>query len=118
MRESSAIIYTIRRKARWPVWTPTAAMIRREPHKYKKHAGGMNGGPSNPLGSRALYLYRGNRDTFLRIHGTPAPRSIGSRASSGCVRMIMAHINVLYDQVQTGSRAHFYSPDPNVTARS
>ena len=111
-------VYTIRRKAKWPVWTPTAAMIKREPHKYKQHAGGMNGGPSNPLGSRALYLYRGNRDTYLRIHGTPQPRSIGLRASSGCVRMIMAHINVLYDDVQTGARAHFYSPDPTITARS
>ena len=104
-------VYTIRRKAKWPVWTPTAAMIKREPHKYARHADGMNGGPSNPLGSRALYLYKGNRDTYLRIHGTPSPRSIGTRASSGCVRMIMPHINVLYDQVKIGAKAHFYAPE-------
>jgi lipoprotein-anchoring transpeptidase ErfK/SrfK len=84
--------YTIRRKTKWPTWTPTAAMIEREPDKYEQHAEGMNAGPSNPLGSRALYLFQGNRDTYLRIHGSPSPRSIGGRASSGCVRMIMAHI--------------------------
>ena len=101
-------VYTIRRKAQWPTWTPTQDMIAREPDVYGPHADGMPGGPDNPLGSRALYLYEGNRDTYLRIHGTPQPRSIGGRASSGCVRMIMAHINDLYDNVSIGSRAHLY----------
>ena len=109
--------YTIRRKARWPRWTPTADMIRRDPELYAQHAEGMDGGPRNPLGSRALYLYVGNRDTYLRIHGTPYPRSIGGRSSSGCVRMVMAHIIGLYDQVQTGSTAVLYPPE-TVTARS
>ena len=62
-------------------------MIRREPEVYAKFADGMEPGPDNALGSRALYLYLGDRDTYLRIHGTPFPTSIGSRASSGCVRM-------------------------------
>ena len=53
----------------------------------------------------------GNRDTYLRIHGTPAPRSIGTRASSGCVRMVMPHINTLYDQVDTGVTAYLYPTD-------
>ncbi len=110
--------YTIRRKARWPTWTPTAAMIERDPDLYEQHAGGMDGGPSNPLGSRAFYLYLGNRDTYLRIHGTPSPWSIGGRASSGCVRMVMAHINGLYEQVSTGSTAYLYPPEDRITARS
>lgn len=110
--------YTIRRKAKWPTWTPTAAMIERDPGLYAKFADGMNAGPTNPLGSRALYLYVGNRDTYLRIHGTPSPRSIGGRASSGCVRMVMAHINGLYDQVNTGSTAYLYPPEEGATARS
>ena len=76
----------------------------------------MDPGPRNALGSRALYLYVGNRDTYLRIHGTPYPRSIGTRASSGCVRMVMAHIIGLYDQVDIGSTAHLYSPNNLVTA--
>ncbi|WP_224823960.1 L,D-transpeptidase [Cognatishimia sp. MH4019] len=110
--------YTIRRKARWPTWTPTAAMIKRDPQLYEQHADGMNGGPTNPLGSRAFYLYEGNRDTYLRIHGSPSPRSIGGRASSGCVRMIMAHINGLYDQVNTGVTAFLYPPEELISARS
>jgi len=110
--------YSIKRKAKWPTWTPTPAMIKRDPHLYKQHEDGMNAGPSNPLGSRALYLYVGNRDTYLRIHGSPSPRSIGGRASSGCVRMVMAHINGLYDQVQKGSTAILYPPEDLVSARS
>lgn len=100
--------YTVGRKTKWPTWTPTKDMIKREPHKYKKYEDGMDGGPSNPLGSRALYLFEGRRDTYLRIHGSPQPRSIGSRASSGCVRMVMAHIIGLYEQVETGVTAHLY----------
>lgn len=110
--------YTIKRKTKWPTWTPTAAMIKRDPGLYEQHADGMNGGPTNPLGSRALYLYVGNRDTYLRIHGTPSPRSIGGRASSGCVRMVMAHINDLYDHVTLGSTAYLYPTDHVISARS
>lgn len=110
--------YTIRRKAKWPTWTPTANMIRREPETYKRFEDGVDGGPTNPLGSRALYLYFGNRDTYLRIHGTPSPQSIGGRASSGCVRMVMAHIIGLYDQVSTGSTAILYPAEDMIAARS
>jgi len=110
--------YTIRRKAKWPTWTPTAAMIKRDPGIYTQHADGMNGGPNNPLGSRAFYLFVGNRDTYLRIHGSPQPRSIGGRASSGCVRMVMAHIIGLYGQVQTGSTAYLYAPEDRIAAQS
>ena len=104
-------VYTIRRKTKWPRWVPTSAMIKREPEKYAQWEDGMPPGPGNALGSRALYLYVGNRDSYLRIHGTPAPRSIGTRASSGCVRMVMAHINSLYDQVETGVTAYLYPTD-------
>lgn len=104
-------VYTIKRKAKWPTWTPTAAMVKREPEHYAHWADGMPPGPGNALGSRALYLYVGNRDTYLRIHGTPAPRSIGTRASSGCVRMVMAHVNHLYDHVDIGVTAYLYPTD-------
>jgi len=100
--------YTVGRKAKWPRWTPTPQMIEREPEIYAQYADGMDPGPGNALGSRALYLFLGSRDTYLRIHGTPLPRSIGSRASSGCVRMVMPHIIDLYDQVETGVTAHLY----------
>lgn len=110
--------YTIRRKVRWPHWTPTRAMIERDPELYEEFADGMEPGPTNPLGSRALYLFVGSRDTYLRIHGSPHPRSIGGRASSGCVRMVMAHINALYPKVEIGVTAHLHPPDGYVTPRS
>lgn len=110
--------YTIRRKVEWPGWTPTQDMVARDPGLYKQHENGMEPGPNNPLGSRALYLYVGNRDTYLRIHGSPHPRSIGGRASSGCVRMVMAHMNDLYPTVKVGSTAFLYPPEDRVTAQS
>ncbi len=91
------------RKAEWPTWTPPAAMIRRQP-ELREWAGGMPGGVENPLGARALYLYRGGRDTLYRIHGTNAPWTIGQAMSSGCIRMVNAHVEELYDRVRIGSR--------------
>ncbi|MEQ6249790.1 L,D-transpeptidase [Sulfitobacter sp. HNIBRBA3233] len=96
--------FTIRRKAEWPSWTPTKAMIRREPEIYAQHASGMPGGGMNPLGARALYLYSGGRDTYLRIHGTPKPHTVEARVSNGCVRMINAHVIDLYNRVPNGTR--------------
>jgi lipoprotein-anchoring transpeptidase ErfK/SrfK len=110
--------YTIRRKAKWPNWRPTDEMIARDPGAYAQFADGMPGGPDNPLGSRALYLYVGDRDTMLRIHGTPYPRSVGGRATSGCVRMVMAHINELYEDVSIGATAYLYPAEDGTTARS
>lgn len=96
--------FRVARKAEWPRWTPTKNMIRRDPSLYKKFAGGMPGGPKNPLGARALYLYSGNRDSLLRIHGTPGPQSVGTRVSNGCVRMINEHVIDLFDRVPNGTR--------------
>ncbi len=110
--------FRIQRKAKWPRWTPTRNMIRRDPELYVGIENGMPGGLDNPLGSRAFYLYIGDRDTYLRIHGTPFPGSIGGRASSGCVRMVRAHINELHERVRAGSTAFLYPPEEYVTANS
>ena len=93
----------IGRKAKWPNWRPTHAMIQREPHKYLKYKDGMPGGPGNPLGARALYLYREGRDTLFRIHGTTQPQSIGHPRSNGCIRMVNEHIADLYERVPLGT---------------
>ncbi|WMS44747.1 L,D-transpeptidase [Acuticoccus sp. MNP-M23] len=93
----------IGRKARWPTWTPPASMIRREP-ELREWAGGMEGGPSNPLGARALYLYRGGRDTLYRLHGTNNPASIGQAMSSGCIRMLNTDVIDLYERVPSRAR--------------
>lgn len=94
----------IGRKAEWPSWRPTDNMIRRNPRRYARYANGMRGGPGNPLGSRALYLYRGQRDTMFRIHGTTEPSSIGRSVSNGCIRMINEHVEDLYERVPVGTR--------------
>lgn len=95
---------TVARKAAWPRWTPTPNMIRREPDRYARHAGGMDGGDGNPLGARALYLYRDGRDTLYRLHGTVEPWTIGTMVSSGCVRFMNQDIMDLYGRVPVGTR--------------
>ncbi len=88
------------RRARWPTWTPTANMRRRNPNLPQS----VPGGPNNPLGARALYLYRNGRDTLYRIHGTNEPWSIGTAASSGCIRMLNEHVFELFGTVRNGAR--------------
>ena len=94
---------TIERKVEWPTWTPPKEMIARSP-KLKKWAKGQPGGPTNPLGAAALYLFQGSKDTLYRIHGTNAPSSIGHAASSGCIRMFNKDIQELYTQVAHGTK--------------
>ncbi|MFT5870585.1 MAG: lipoprotein-anchoring transpeptidase ErfK/SrfK [Paracoccaceae bacterium] len=101
--------YVIRRKVEWPSWRPTDAMIEREPEIYAQYADGVPGGPENPLGARALYLYVGDRDTYLRIHGTTQPWSIGTSASSGCVRLVNNHIIDLFERVPTGTQVTLHA---------
>ena len=94
----------IGRKAVDPVWTPPPEMIERTP-KYAKWADGMPGGlPSNPLGPRAMYLYNKSGDTGFRIHGTIHPESIGTAASSGCIRMLNHEVIDLYNATPRGTK--------------
>ena len=95
---------SIQRKAEWPRWTPTKDMIAREPERYGPVADGMPGGPDNPLGPRALYLYQNGRDTLYRIHGTTEPHTIGKKVSSGCVRLFNQDIIDLYGRVPVGAK--------------
>ncbi len=92
----------VQRKAEWPRWTPPREMVERDP-RAAEFADGMPGGPDNPLGARALYLFEGDRDTVYRIHGTPEPWSIGLNLSSGCIRMNNNDIIDLYDRVEIGA---------------
>ena len=72
--------------------------------KYARYANGVAGGINNPLGARALYLYRDGRDTYYRIHGTNEPHTIGQSVSNGCIRMINDHVIDLYERVPLGTR--------------
>ena len=91
------------RKAQWPRWTPPSSMIQRQP-ELAKWAGGMPGGVDNPLGARALYLYKGGKDTLYRIHGTNEPWSIGRAMSSGCIRMLNEDVTHLYGLANVGAK--------------
>jgi lipoprotein-anchoring transpeptidase ErfK/SrfK len=87
-----------------PMWTPPAEMISRVP-AYAKWANGMPGGsPDNPLGKRAMYLYNTSGDTGFRIHGTIHPESIGTAASSGCIRMLNREVIELYAETRIGTK--------------
>jgi lipoprotein-anchoring transpeptidase ErfK/SrfK len=90
----------IRHKAEWPAWHPPADMRAREPWLPAR----MEGGPENPLGARALYLYQGDEDTLYRIHGTNQPETIGQQVSSGCIRLVNDDIVHLYGNVKMGAR--------------
>jgi lipoprotein-anchoring transpeptidase ErfK/SrfK len=87
---------TIVKKAEWPDWTPPPEMIARQPY-LPRH---MAGGPGNPLGARAMYL----GGTIYRIHGTNAPHTIGTRVSSGCLRLTNEDVSDLYSRVQVGTK--------------
>jgi len=89
-------------KQKWPTWTPPPEMIARTP-RLAEFADGMPAGVENPLGARALYLFKDGRDTLFRIHGTNRPFSIGKAASSGCFRMINQDVIDLYGRVPPGS---------------
>ena len=89
-------IKTISRKAEWPGWTPPPEMLRRRPD-LPRH---MNGGISNPLGARAMYL----GSSMYRIHGSNEPETIGQAVSSGCIRMTNADVTDLYQRVHVGTR--------------
>lgn len=84
------------RKAKWPPWYPTDDMHAQTPGLPRR----VEPGPSNPLGARALYLYVDGRDTLYRIHGTSEPWTIGTEASSGCIRLVNEDIIALFDRVQ------------------
>ena len=94
---------TIAMKREWPVWTPPPAMIRRQP-ELAKWRGGQPAGLSNPLGARAMYLFRGGNDSGYRLHGTPEWKSIGRAMSSGCIRLINQDIIDLYSRAKVGAK--------------
>ena len=89
-------VKTVERKAVWPDWTPPPEMIARSPYLPRFTAGGEG----NPLGARAIYL----SGSLYRIHGTNAPWTIGSRATSGCIRMVNEDVIDLYDRVKVGTK--------------
>ena len=101
-----AVIHT---KQEWPDWYPPAEMLARKPelreHMVALQSGiGMPGGPENPIGARAMYLWQGNKDTLYRIHGTNEPSTIGHNVSSGCIRLTNEDVIDLYNRTPIGTK--------------
>jgi len=99
----------VHNKQEWPDWYPPVEMLERKPelrqHMSQLQSGlGMPGGPDNPIGARALYLWQGNKDTLYRIHGTNEPWTIGHNVSSGCIRLTNDDVADLYDRVPVGAK--------------
>ena len=114
-------VATIHNKQEWPDWYPPKEMIERQPELRKvmstlQSGIGMHGGPGNPLGARALYLWQGNKDTLYRIHGTVEPWTIGKSVSSGCIRMINQDVIDLYQRTPVGARVVVLSSRATVSA--
>ncbi|MDM9626501.1 L,D-transpeptidase [Rhizobium sp. S152] len=103
-------VVKIGRKAEWPTWTPPAEMRVREARAGHNLPAVQPGGPDNPLGARAMYLYQGGRDTIFRIHGTNQPWTIGLNLSSGCIRMVNKDVEDLYDRVPVGTKVIVVGP--------
>ena len=100
---------TVHSKQEWPDWYPPAEMLARKPelrqHMVQLQSGiGMKGGPDNPIGARAMYLWSGNKDTLYRIHGTNEPGTIGTNVSSGCIRLTNEDIVDLYNRTPIGAK--------------
>jgi lipoprotein-anchoring transpeptidase ErfK/SrfK len=99
-------VATVGRMAQWPDWIPTPEIqARLGPYPPR-----IAGGPANPLGARALYLYEGNKDTLYRIHGTNQPEYIGQAISSGCIRMTNEDVIDLFDRVKQGATVVVLAP--------
>ncbi|MFZ1815260.1 MAG: L,D-transpeptidase [Rhizobiaceae bacterium] len=92
----------IQYKKEWPIWTPPAEMVARKP-ELEQYRNGMAPGPMNPLGARAMYIFKDGQDTLFRLHGSPEWKSIGTQASSGCIRLINQDVIDLFNRVQPGS---------------
>jgi lipoprotein-anchoring transpeptidase ErfK/SrfK len=99
----------VHNKQEWPDWYPTNEILQRRPQlrpamKELQSGLGMPGGPDNPLGARALYLWQDNKDTLYRIHGTNEPWTIGKNVSAGCIRMVNEDVIDLYDRTPVGTK--------------
>ncbi|MCW1917878.1 L,D-transpeptidase [Rhodobacter sp. KR11] len=103
-------VATVTGRTTWPRWTPPPEMIARRP-ELERYRTGQAGGPTNPLGARALYLKTNGVDYGYRIHGTPEWESIGKDASSGCFRMLNQDVIDLYTRVADGAKVVVLNAD-------
>ena len=99
----------IKRKEKWPVWVPTPEHLAEFPN-MAKFIHGMPGGRDNPMGARALYLYQGEVDTVIRIHGAIKPSMIGKKTTAGCISLLNVDVIHLYERVELGAKVVILPP--------
>ncbi len=103
-------VQSVSRKSEWPDWIPPGEMLQRQPYLPRF----MAGGPSNPLGARAMYL----GSTTYRIHGTNAPETIGTHVSSGCIRLLNDDVIDLYNRVSIGTKVVVLPDRPRLESKA
>jgi L,D-transpeptidase ErfK/SrfK len=64
-------------------------------------------GKDNPLGTRWIGFYSQNNSEY-GIHGTNNPDSIGKNVSHGCIRMLNADVEDLFNRVKIGTPVIVY----------
>jgi lipoprotein-anchoring transpeptidase ErfK/SrfK len=106
-------VAAVGKMAEWPDWVPTREIQER----LGPYPARVRGGPANPLGARALYLYEGNKDTLYRIHGTNQPEYIGQAISSGCIRMTNEDVIDLFTRVKMGAPVVVLPPSQGALSR-
>lgn len=106
----------IGRKEKWPSWQPTANMVKTRPDLYAEFAAGLPGGMENPLGARAMYLYRNGKDTMFRIHGTIQNASVGRATSAGCIRLFNQDAMDLFDRIDVGAKVKVRTLEESLAA--
>jgi lipoprotein-anchoring transpeptidase ErfK/SrfK len=116
-------IATVKEKREWPDWYPPKEMLQRQPELMARMADlqgglGMPGGPGNPLGARAMYLWQGNKDTLYRLHGTVEPASIGKSVSSGCIRLINQDAIDIYARTPANAKVVVLGASERLSSRS
>ena len=95
---SPAGTFTILQRVKNPAWYGPGTVV----------AAGQN----NPVGTRWLGLSRKG----YGIHGTNQPRSIGRRASHGCIRMRNSDVEELFELVSVGDVVELHGQrDPELT---
>jgi lipoprotein-anchoring transpeptidase ErfK/SrfK len=107
-------VATVGKMAEWPDWIPTREIQER----LGPYPSRVKGGPANPLGARALYLYESNKDTLYRIHGTNQPEYIGQAISSGCIRMTNEDVIDLFNRVKQGTTVVVLAPGQSSWTRA
>jgi lipoprotein-anchoring transpeptidase ErfK/SrfK len=84
--------YQVRQMLRNPTWI----------NPMKKGISIPGGDPENPLGRFWIGFWTDGKN-WIGFHGTPNPKSVGTAASHGCIRMYNKDVEELFNKVSLGT---------------